>query len=392
MKRVISVLTAVLCVITASLAILGCGDKGGDPSAPANRVMLSSFSEFKELRSFKYGSTFGKAEITTDKNYVTDGDTAAKFTIDGKTDGVSEFSVFCDTKWNTKKDFTNVKALGVDVFNPQSEPKTVKISFMTRLSGNNRAQYVEKAFTLNSGKNTVVYEIDREVAAQICYLDSTEYIKFAFDRKADKPYVIYMDRLEAHLTDEKLPAVEKNYRDGELLFFDDKADRYFVKPNTIRAQAPEAPEISLCRDPRFVRSGSGSLQVKAAVYPSGTAYDSPGITISGNAVSRVDFSQYTSVEFYVMSDRDLTHNENVAIEFYDVNDVLLNSIDHLRNYVPWGKTIPANTWYKLEVKVDDLDAAGLDVTKIDRINVYCSYSRFEDFEFSLYFDDFTLVK
>ena len=272
--------------------------------------------------------------------------------------------------------------------------RKISISFTTRKSGNTRAEYLKKSFDLSPGKNSLVYEVERAVAKQVTYVDKVETINFYLDRLQEN-YSVYLDNLQAHLTSEPVQTLTKTYKTSEegdeLLFFDDMQDRFFVKPNTIRAVSAEAPEISICRNPAYIRSGNGSLQIDTAVYPEGNAYQYPGFTISGEAVSRVKFSEYTKMVFYVMVDTDL-EGKNLSVEFYDVNDLNLNTIDHVRNYYDWGKVIPANTWIKLECPISALVEKGLDVDNIDRINIYCDYSRQADFKFTWYLDDFTLVK
>lgn len=393
MKKFISVIIATLTLTGFALGLAACGNDGGDNDKPVNVVTLSSFSEFAELRSFNYAWPFGKAEVNKDKAYVSDGETSGKFTVE-KGSGETNIAIFCDTKWNAKKDFGDVKALTVDAFNPSDEVRKISISFTTRKSGNARAEYSKKTFDLSPGKNSLVYEIERAVAKQVTYVDKVETINFYLDRLQEN-YSVYLDNLQAHLTSEPVQALTKTYKTSEegdeLLFFDDMQDRFFVKPNTIRAVSAEAPEISICRNPAYIRSGNGSLQIDTAVYPEGNAYQYPGFTISGEAVSRVNFSEYTKMIFYVMVDTDL-EGKNLSVEFYDVNDLNLNTIDHVRNYYDWGKIIPANTWIKLECPISALVEKGLDVEHIDRINIYCDYSRQADFKFTWYLDDFTLVK
>lgn len=386
-----------LALSVAGAAVFGgCGGGGtsasdaGEQAQTPGRVLLSGFSEFRELRTFKFSGYFDKAEINEEKAYVTEGTASVKLTVDGGLGGIPEFSIYTDTKYNTKNDWTDVQAISADVFNADDEAHSMWVSFMTRESGATRAEYVKKEYTLAPGYNLITYVIDREVADRICYLDKVEYVNFRFENGHDDPYILYMDNLQAHLTDEPIGEMEKTYDEGELLFFDDPVDRYFASATTIRAMATEAATLSMCRDPKYIKSGNGSLQVTVVVDPAGLATHSPAITISGEPVTRVDFSQYSKVLFSVMTDADLPAN-NMMVEFFDVNGVFLNAIDDIRAQIGWGTIIEAGKWYTLEVDIQKLVDAGLDVTKIDRINFYYQHVMSGE-PFSWYFDEFTLVK
>lgn len=385
-KRIFSLLIAVL----LGFGLLSACKGGGEEKTPEGNVLISGFSDFREIRTFKFSGYFNKAEVNEDLEYVTEGETSAKFTIDGGEGGIPEFYIFTDTIYNTKSDFTDVQALTLDVWNADEVPHTMKIYFMTRESGATRAQYVEKEYVLQSGYNSVTYMIDRAVANQICYLDKVEYIGFRFESGHGDPYVLYMDNLRAYLTDEPIEEMKKEYREDELLFFDDKVDRYFASATTVRAIPTEAATLSINRNPAYIKSGSGSLQAKVVVDPSGEATHSPAVTISGEPVTRLNFSQYSKVRFSVMSDRNLQDN-NLMVEFFDVNGVFINAIDDIRSQIGWGTTIEAGKWYTLEVDIATLVEAGLDVSRIDRINFYYLHVMSGE-PFSWYFDEFKLIK
>ncbi len=395
-KRIWGLLLAGVTAFSCA-AFSACGGGADDSSASdstggkkAGNVLISGFSDFKELRTFKFSGYFHKAEVNTDKAYITEGDASAKFTVDGGEGGIPEFSIYTDTKYNTKKDYTDVQALSVDVFNAGDTPRKMEIYFMTRESGATRAKYIEKEYTLQSGLNSLTYTLERDVAKQICYLDKVEYISFRFENGHNDPYVLYMDNLRAHLTDEPIKETKKEYKQDELLFFDDKVDRYFASATTVRAIPTEAATLSLNRNPAYIKGGSGSLQAKVVVDPSGAATHSPAVTISGEPVTRIDFSEYSKVQFSVMTDQDLKDN-NLMVEFFDVNGVFLNAIDDIRSQIGWGTTIEAGKWYTLEVDIAKLVEAGLDVSKIDRINFYYLHVM-QGEPFSWYFDEFKLIK
>lgn len=396
MKKIISILLVLLTL----LSFTAC--KKTNEETESNRVLLSTFSCLEELRSFKCYSYLNKIELNTNKEYVTDGDTSVKIYVDGENGGVPEMSVFTDTKWTTKKDFSNVQALSVEIYNTSTTARKMKFSFMTRFSGATRSEYTGNEFVLQPGYNKIVLNIDREVASQACYITKVEYIKFTFENGHADPYVLYMDNLQAHLTKEALPVVTKEYKEGELLFFDDKVDRYYITPSLEMALATHAQGISINRNKKFIRSGTGSLKITPAVDTSmGANQYSPGVQLTGDPVTRMDFSEYSALEFYVSCDAALTLN-NVAVRLTDATGAFDREtypnirVEYFDNI--WSTPMEIGCWYKLTIDLVDLEDKGIDLTNVASIKLFMGNNfnnvcaEGTDQPFSYYFDDFTIVK
>ena len=390
MKKAIAILLAAMCVFGAS----ACKDNKGESGAPApadnTAVVIGGFNSLKELKTLLYSNTFRKAEVNSVKDYVTEGGFSGKFTLGGGENGAkSKFDLWLDTEYaNRKMNFTDVHALTVDVWSTSKTEREFSLSFTTRLQGAVRSTYVAKTFRLKKGYNRIIYTIDRAVAKDVCYMNNAEYVTFTFDNSGTD-YFAYVDNLVAHTTDEAITEVQKTYKENELLFFDDFSDRFMISTNTLRGQPSEAPSLSVCRDPKFIKSGTGSLQVTLVVTPSRPGMDdAPGITISGDAVERVDFSKYSGVSFSVNADTESF--SNVSVEFVDANGLNYNSICHLQEIYEWKQKVPGFKWHTMTADVQKMADKGLDMTKITKINIY--YGNVQTGEpYSFYFDDFTLV-
>ena len=393
-KFLICILSAALCFSFAA----GCTG-GNDGETSSKKVLLSTFSGLEELRSFKCYSYFNKVEVNDNEEYVTDGNTSAKFTVDGE-GGIPEVSIFTGTKWLQKKDFSDVQALSVDVFNASEKIRSMQFSFMTRYAGTTRSEYTGKEFDLVPGYNKIVMNIDREVASQACFIDKVEYIKFAFESGHDDPYVIYMDNLQAHLTDEPLPQVSKEYKEGELLFFDDKVDRYYVSPSLEMALATHAQGISINRDKKFIKSGTGSLKITPAVDTSaGSNNYSPGIQITGDPLSRLDFSEYSALEFSICCDYPLV-SQNVGVRLTDATGAFdRESYPNIRDTHfagNWSTPFEVGKWYTLTIDLIDLAEKGIDLENVASIKFFMGNNFKNELvngePYSYYFDEFKLIK
>lgn len=377
---------AIALLVLSSFMLFSCDD-GQEETRQSNSVILSTFSDIYELRTFLY-SGFYKAEINRESEYITEGDTSARFIIDG---GNPQFMLFTDTEWTSMRDFTMVQAVTLDIFNADDEPHNFWLSLTTREggSGSSRATYIEKTYELQPGYNDVVYTIERDVASQICDMENVEYFTFRFEGTDEGVYSVYADNFRAYTTDQPVQQLSKEYRENEIIFFDDKVDRYFVSPNTTFVSSASAPALSICRDPRYVKSGTGSLQIDPPIVP-GVSADA-GVTISGEVIERIDFSEYAAFEFSVMGSGE-TIPGNVSIRVTDRAGVRAPNVSSIRTDTEydWTKTIPGMVWITVRVDIAELESIGLDTSSLTTLEIFYRNVASEP-GYSLFLDDFVLI-
>ena len=302
----------VLLVLVASSALFfGC-QPGNNPDDDtnaqenANNSLLCGFGSIREMQSFGYNAAFYSAKLNTDKQYITEGDTSAKFVFKGRTIYSPNLQIFSDSGYFGTKDFTKANMITVDVFNPDSKPHTFYMYFATSQDGAKAVyqNYTEKKITVQSGHTLVTYDIDRTIAAAICDMANVEYVNFRFINE-EQEYSLYFDNLRVYFTDDTIGVETKQYQEGEILFFDDMVDRFSVTTMTYMCTSATLPEISICRDPRYIAQGNGSLKVQLSGDSGDLTLDeTPCLKISGEAVSRLDFSQYSKLSFKFLSDFD----------------------------------------------------------------------------------------
>ena len=394
MKKIVLLIS----IISSLLLLFGCNKKTEDAkevdtSNFPKTSLISSFSSVKELRTYKFTS-FYKAEINSNKDYVTDGDTSAKFTI--ASSGMPEVSVFTDS---SSRDFSKVCALSVDIFNTDDIKHDINIGFTSRESGYNRKSYSPETFELLPGYNKVIFEIDLATAHNICYINNVEYITFTFEKSCDHQWVAYFDNLRAHYTNKEVKVSSKAYEENEILLFDNKLDRYFISVDTTFSSAVDIPTIVINRDPHYIKSGNGSLKITTPVNSAG---GSPGVYITGEPLSRIDFSNYSAIQFSIMLSNDLVGSSNINTGIYDVNGAFVISGEHLRNvntelendpnHFDWGKPIPKNVWYTLTLDINLLINNGLDLEKIDRLLFYIPCATSSENVLDIYIDEVKLIR
>lgn len=126
--------------------------------------------------------------------------------------------------------------------------------------------------------------------------------------------------------------------------------------------------------------------------------DAPGFKISGEAIDRIDFTQYSKLQFSVIADADIGTN-NLSVIFYDENGTGSGVCADLRsaNGIEWNTNIEGDTWYTVTVDLTDLadpDGANrwpIEVNKIESISIFYGNLQSGD-SYSFYFDEFTLLK
>lgn len=299
MKKFVAITFAMITMV-ASLFGAGCGDdKSGnnqeEPKINAGEVK-SSFESVMELQTFGYSKNFYKAALNKDAKYITDGDASAKFTFKGTPTVLTEFKLYSDTKYFGSRDFSKVKMITLDAFNPDNTPHEFLMSFSTSKEGAKKIyqDYTTKSITLQPGYTLVTYEVDRSVALSICDMKYAEYFTFSFYNE-ESEYSLYLDNLRVYETDEAVNTETKTYEDGEILLFDNPLDRFLVKANTAMSTTATLPTFSIERNPKYIASGSGSLKIMAAKGQSIASWETPGIKIDGDPVERYNFEEYSKL-------------------------------------------------------------------------------------------------
>lgn len=359
MKKILSLIISVL-LLFGLFGFVGCETQ--TPTTPQDTSVskidpkLSSlkcgFSCLDELRFFEYLGNFYKAEVNTDKQYITEGDASGKFSFSTSPIDVPEFRVWADTKFFGEADFTKVQAITVEVFNPSETTHPLWMSFATSTSGamTNFQTYPETKYTLEKGYNLIVLTLDRASADYLCDMKNVAYIAFRF-ANADEPYDLYFDNLRIHYTEEKIETAEKTYQENELLFFDDSMDIFFVQAMAIMCAPNQLPTVSLCRDPKYIKSGTGSLMIELSSADTADVY--PLVGISGEAIERIDFSQYSKIRFTVYAN----HNNWMSVRFSDQNGVYC--------YAPtWSDPFVDGVGQVREIDIANLADQGLDVSRL----------------------------
>ena len=386
MKKIIALLLALITMFS----LVGCSNNDsngdGEPQKEQGGRLVCGFSCVDEVRMFEYLSFYNaKVEINDDKDFVTEGDASAKFTFDGIASYRPQVNIWSDSKFFGDKDFTKVQALTLDVFNPTEKPFKMFMSFTTSVAGDRKEfkKYSEKEFEVKPGKNLISFTIDRTVAASVCDMKNVEYVSLKFVEIGEK-FSFYVDNLRAYETDEEVTPMVKEYKENEILLFDDAADRFFVDTVSWMCSAATLPTMSICRDPDYIKEGSGSLMILYSESAGWGAGETPCFFISGEPMTRIDFSKYSKITLYVFSNCGTSIN----IRFWDVNGTMFM-------YSPWEEmgypyVTEDKTAYYIEMDIQKIADNGLDVSQLTRMEFF--YGQKVGVGNALFIDDVKVVK
>lgn len=380
-------------------------NNGVEQTTLVDAQLIGGFNGYDEIRTIIFSPYFGRARINKEKNFITEGDSSLKLTVYNYNREES-LKIVTGTKYNTLTDYTNVCALTMDFFNDSDEDKNVYINFGTRLSGYTRATYPKKSFVLKPGYNLVIYEIDRAFSRGNTYVDKVEYIGVEFDLNNDEPYDIYLDNLVAHFDDSPVEISRKEYAENEVLFFDDTAWPTFVSTTADMCHPSEVAIISPCRNPRYIKEGKGSMQIKNSKEVVGSGdINSPGVIISGEPIDRIEWGKVQAIEFYICADKDVA-NGAVNFGLSDSNGTRLTLAYAMSwHNEEWKKDggFKAGKWYKITIDLVALQngevlngegkpiVTSLDFKNISKLHFWNAVIKSGKEEWSCYVDEIKLI-
>ena len=287
MKKLVKILSIVLILLFTVNAVLLTGCKK-DNNENKGEVLLS-FESVKEIQSMTLYSGINKVEVNKETAYITDGIGSLRICpkVDA-VDGVYESSYIAflgGGKYFTKTNFNYVECLSVDIYNPSASDYTL----VWGVRGNDSTTY-----TVKSGWNTFYKYVDREML----YASNEGYVKlisFFFEGREESlgELDIYIDNLRYYETSIEF---EKNSNAGnQLIKFEDSVDKNLFEVQKKSGDVLAECVLTINRDYRFIKTGTGSLKITAGNGLSQVA-DKPVLKILGSDLP--DLSKYRNDGWY----------------------------------------------------------------------------------------------
>lgn len=162
-------------------------------------LILADFENYNQAAQIRYANNFGKIELVSDSQYVTNGESAAKLTIVGRGESQRHYDpimiIYTGQDYFQKTDFSDVDYIEFDMYNAMNYDITVRFTDTTTYY----SQYtVIQSITLEPGMNHICVSLDQFKQSKGSSI--FDMFCFVFDRGElfEEDRIVYVDNIRAH--------------------------------------------------------------------------------------------------------------------------------------------------------------------------------------------------
>ena len=350
-----------LSLVCCAAGFAGCGgEPAPDPDAALKEdVMVNGFEDWTpDLQTALIFNDFGKVSLNTDKTYVTQGERSARLDPLGgayvsSSAPIVMFSLKSDTYGFDYADLSYADYLSFDIYNAQSEDKTIYAGFAGEVTSVTSISRVgEKEFVLKPGWNTCQLEVEAALLSIMGDLTEVPGIYFRFESAGS-----------ANVVDEGENKTPRYYLDNMwLIKKPDKSESDF----TMELRENEIADFErIWQEYMFTNDNPGLVEVVDA--------DEFGLTApSGDKVLHVQFDGTSSQNWLQMEissellnrtalfgmSSDVAENAYICFETYNNTDSMVNLVMVYRtptsSLISTQNNCAPHTWTSYEYCVADL--------------------------------------
>lgn len=361
MKKKYCVLACLLSLVCCAAGFAGCGgEPAPDPDAALKEdVMVNGFEDWTpDLQTALIFNDFGKVSLNTDKTYVTQGERSARLDPLGgayvsSSAPIVMFSLKSDTYGFDYADLSYADYLSFDIYNAQSEDKTIYAGFAGEVTSVTSISRVgEKEFVLKPGWNTCQLEVEVSLISIMGDLTEVPGIYFRFESAGS-----------ANVVEEGENKTPRYYLDNMwLIKKPDKSESDF----TMELRENEIADFErIWQEYMFTNDNPGLVEVVDA--------DEFGLTApSGDKVLHVQFDGTSSQNWLQMEissellnrtalfgmSSDVAENAYICFETYNNTDSMVNLVMVYRtptsSLISTQNNCAPHTWTSYEYCVADL--------------------------------------
>ncbi len=221
-------------------------------------TVINDFSDFQQLYQIFIENDFGTVNLNTNQEYVKTAGASAKLTIgyENKTlllKPVLKQRLSSKTLGYDFNDFSKVKKLTAQFYNPSDEVRTVSMS----ISFSDGVTTSPLVYKLQKGWNELVYAIDRTLLSFQADLSKAAYLQFSFDSIANKSYDLYLDNISIIQTNTPVESIEMPIEKDEICYFEHNYQQsvfYFWTWSADRLS--DIVDFGLTADPDVAKTGT----------------------------------------------------------------------------------------------------------------------------------------
>lgn len=375
----------ILIAVLLLSSLCACSD-GQSKAKTITTKVVNSFASEKELYQVILSNGYGKLTLNKDQKYSSDGGSAALWVSDQnglpmlfKQRLVSQVSEY---NYANLKQIKNVKT---SIYNSAEED--VEVIFALEFSDGSKS--ASKKYTLKTGWNELVYDVDRSMLSLQFDIEKAVYLSYTFQTN-QTPYTVYVDNISVGITNSEVQEVVQTVEKDEICLFDKNnqmtAFSLYVY-STIRIG--NFVDFGLTANPDRVKSGkSFYVTTVKGTEEAGNAY---WIRLNDKYSKLVDWKSLTEndkISFWVFNEGPYTSMQfNVVTK----RGALANNFFY----------VEANSWINVEIPVSDIiqktnDKGFLEKGEvigdvIDYIRV--GWPAFDNVaQKTLYFDEFKIIR
>lgn len=361
MKKKYCVLACLLSLVCCAAGFAGCGgEPAPDPDAALKEdVMVNGFEDWTpDLQTALIFNDFGRVSLNTDKTFVTQGERSARIDPLGgayvsSSAPIVMFSLKSDTYGFDYADLSYADYLSFDIYNAQSEDKTIYAGFAGEVTSVTSISRVgEKEFVLKPGWNTCQLEVEASLISIMGDLTEVPGIYFRFESAGS-----------ANVVEEGENKTPRYYLDNMwLIKKPDKSESNF----TMELRENEIADFErIWQEYMFTNDNPGLVEVVDA--------DEFGLTApSGDKVLHVQFDGTSSQNWLQMEissellnrtalfgmSSDVAKNAYICFETYNNTDSMVNLVMVYRtptsSLISTQNNCAPHTWTSYEYCVADL--------------------------------------
>ena len=349
MKKSTALLLSVLAIMS-SVFSTACDNKTEESG-----MLIHGFNSYEAACDYTYEEWFGRAEINTDKAYVTEGEGSLKVYPMADFDKPTEYpyiGVNAMGKDVETRDFSAFEKISLDVYNPNEV--AVEVGICLQVNAVELVSTRLQSYKIPPKTWITIYYSLKNGAAKYAFneLKDVASVMIAFKDKrtslTDEYKPVYVDNLRGYIGETSKTSVEVNEK-GVFLDFENSMETDLFDYLFTTKYSCYMADGAVNMDKRFVSSGDKSFQV--TLRPDFLDYrDYVGVKLYEPLLSPIVAGKKT-LTFDVFN--ACATDQTLNIE-WKIGNVTSKSGDKGNN-IP-ACTVPANGWTTYMIQADNLNA------------------------------------
>lgn len=348
----------------------GCQDnKTSIKSVKGNDCeVLNGFNSYNEIKAKYFGNHFGKAEVNTDKNYISEGNGSLHVLIQGDYASKNSYPfVRYDLQSEAfgNSDFSNYSNITLDVYNATDKDLLFNFWFVALIDSVGLDTPI-KSYQIKANQwNTLNYDLsDGSIKKKFGNLKSISELVIQFPNykqsEDEQCNSIYIDNFCGVKGD--CHEYNPNRADNEILFFESSGDCNLFESNLYFRKGYYNPRITQNFNKKYISQGSASMRIDFDVVEYsedliGADYYSPYVKFNVNDIAKLNKS-ITGIALDVF-------NGNYSAERFTIQYVIEGRTYSKEYGIGGNEKLTVNINHELIAKISEISFVHIPVKNYD---------------------------